>query len=157
MPPYRIQLRGPWEFEPLTRADIGPDGAIVWTTEALPPAGRAQLPASWQDVLGDFRGRVRFRRRFHRPTNLTVDDRVRIVFEAVGGSGPVSINEHEIGRLQASDKSQAFEITRLLRGNDELVVELECTSVADAQTGLYGAVLLEIREHRVVLASTPTP
>src|SRR5262245_97069 len=71
MYPHRIRLRGPWECQPLA-----PDG---------PPPRRVTLPCRWADGgLGDFRGPVRFRRRFGYPGRLDAHERVWLTFVPTG-------------------------------------------------------------------------
>lgn len=103
------------------------------------------MPASWQSLLGDFRGRVLFRRKFHRPTNLEPGEIVWLEFAGVGGTGAVRVNGHSVGTLKNGIPPQRLDVTSVLVGNDELSVELEFTS-RDPQTvgGLYGSVTLEI-------------
>lgn len=138
MPPHRIYLRGPWDCEPLA---YSADASAV----ALPSAKRTQLPASWTEVFGEFRGLARFRRKFHRPTNLAPDERVILVFEGVGGMGRVAVNGHDVGMLISRETPQRFDITPHLVGNDELVVELEFVSQdQSARGGMYGPVVLEM-------------
>ncbi|MGE5192409.1 MAG: NRDE family protein, partial [Deltaproteobacteria bacterium] len=144
--PYRILLRGPWQCEPLARAERDAAGALVWSTTGLPPAGTVRLPATWQDLFGDFRGRVRFRRRFHPPSNIEPGDRLFIVFDGFGGTGPVSVNGHYLGKLDTAAGNATFDVTGLLQVNNEIVVELEfASSAADTPPGgLIRLVALEI-------------
>src|SRR6185436_17993859 len=88
--PYRILLRGPWASEPLARATLNPDGSVVWSHVDLPPNRTVRLPAFWQELFGAFRGRIRFRRKFHPPSNIGAEDRLAIVFSSVGGGGFVA-------------------------------------------------------------------
>ena len=81
--PYRILLRGPWECEPLARAERDASGVLIWSEVGLPSAGTVRLPAPWQALFGNFRGRVRFRRRFHPPSNIEAGDRLSVAFDAV--------------------------------------------------------------------------
>jgi hypothetical protein len=143
---YRILLRGPWECEPLARAGRDAAGVLVWTAGPLPAAGTVRLPASWQDLFGDFRGRVRFRRRFHPPSNIERSDRLSIVFDAVGGTGAVTLNGYALGALDTTAGNVSFSVTGQLQINNELVVELEFTeSGAQAPPGgILGPVALEI-------------
>ncbi|MGH7129010.1 MAG: NRDE family protein, partial [Planctomycetaceae bacterium] len=80
---HRIHLRGPWDYEWLSTSA---DSRI-----AVAPAGRMKMPASWRDRFGEAAGTVRFRRRFHRPTNLEPRERVFLVFDGIGGRGSVSL------------------------------------------------------------------
>jgi hypothetical protein len=144
--PYRILLRGPWQAEPLARAERAADGSLAWTTTDLPAASTVRLPAPWQDLFGDFRGRVHFRRRFHPPSNIDAGDRLVLVFDSVGGTGRVALNGHSLGKLDAAAGNISFDVTGLLQLNNEIAVELDFTSFgADSRTGgLTNAVALEI-------------
>lgn len=146
MAPYRIQLRGPWEYVLIARAE-GDDGVqFAWDRPASPAAGQVKMPAEWRSFLGDFRGRVRFDRNFHQPTNLDPGERVFIVFGGVGGSGDVLLNGQVIGAVQTTEAPQRFDITSLLRGDNLLQVQLDFSGVAamDCPGGLYAPVALEI-------------
>jgi hypothetical protein len=141
--PYRILLRGPWKCEPLARAKRDPAGALEWSQTELPPAGTVRLPAVWHDLVGDFRGRVRFQRRFHPPSNIAPGDRLFIVLDAVAGTGPVLLNGHSLGSIEAPGGATRFEVTGLLQVNNDLVLEVEYTGAA-APGGQFGHVALEI-------------
>lgn len=152
VPAHRIQLRGPWGFTPLSAAGSGAGNPPTELGQpGMPAAGIAKMPASWQSLFGDFRGRVRFERRFHRPSNLEADESVWLVFEAVGGEGQASINGQLLGPLHTNDQPQRFEITKALQGDEHLLVELELTDGSDnpAAGGLYGPVFLEIVRNRI--------
>jgi hypothetical protein len=144
--PYRILLRGPWECEPLARAERDAAGVLVWTESRLPPPGTVRLPASWQDLFGDFRGRVRFRRRFHPPSKIEPGDRLFIVFAMIGGTGSVALNGGDLGKIRMAADRASFEVTGLLQVNNELIVDLEFTDPTDdsAVGGFGAAVALEI-------------
>lgn len=131
---HRIQLRGPWRFEPTARARCSADGQIAWSPGDLPASGTVQLPAPWSTFLETFRGRVLFRRRFHRPNNLEPHEQVDIVLEGIIGSGHVSLNGHLLGAIDAATHSFCADITALLAGNNELVVELEFVAPSDETT-----------------------
>src|SRR5262245_23713420 len=148
--PYRILLRGPWECEPMARAERDPASTMTWSENGLPAAGTVRLPASWQDLFGEFRGRVRFRRRFHTPSNIEPGDRLWIVFDATGGTGLVALNGHSLGQLDPAAGTTSFDVTGLLQINNELAVELEFTehSAQAPPGGLFGPVALEIRRAR---------
>src|SRR5689334_22515172 len=88
--PHLIRLRGPWEYEPLERYSAA-------STGDLPPPGRVDFPAAWAAALGsDFFGRVRFRRRFNRPTGLEQHERVWLVAEGVAGLIAVTLNDQPL-------------------------------------------------------------
>ncbi len=129
MYPHRIRLRGPWEYEPL--AGPGP----------LPPAGRMTMPGRWgAGPLGDFTGRVLFRRRFGYPGRIDATERVWLTFAGVEGAAAVWLNDKPLGRAAAGPFE--FEVTALLRERNELRVEVEAP---DGRGGLYGEVALEVR------------
>lgn len=132
---HRINLKGPWEYEWLTS-----------TAVEFPLAGRVKMPGDWRAAFGDAAGRVRFRRPFHRPTNLDDDERVWIAFDGVGGIGTVAINGHALGPLTTSDSPQRFDVTAHLEPNSALVVELEFDPSQNATQpgGLFASVGIEI-------------
>jgi uncharacterized protein with NRDE domain len=154
--PYRILLRGPWQSEALDPTDLAhaqfdgaePNGqwALESSTTQRPRAATVRLPASWQELFGSFRGRVRFRRKFHPPSNLTATDRLAIVFDGVAGAGTVSLNGRPLGLIAADARTARFDETGLLRSNNELQVDLEFGgSIAGASPGgLFAPVALEI-------------
>ena len=129
---HRMHLKGPWEFEPLAG-------------DHPPAAGRVKLPQSWEDAWGEFRGEIRYRRRFHRPTNLDPHERVWIVFDGVGGSARVAVNTHALGNIApGSGLPERFEITLLLQSNNELVVDVSFGADASGPGGLWAPVAIEI-------------
>jgi len=132
MYPHRIRLRGPWECEPLARADGGPP----------PPPCRMTLPCRWGEAgLPGFAGRARFRRRFGYPGRIDAYERVWLTFAAVAGTMAVRLNGTDLGRHEGPGPF-AFEVTPLLRGRNELAVEVQA---ADDRGGLWGEVALEVR------------
>jgi hypothetical protein len=140
---HYIQLRGPWEIEPVLRARLQGDGQVAWSDD-VPARFTAKLPVDPAAVLGEFRGRVRYRRRFNQPTNLSPAEKVFLSFAACRAEGIVSVNNIEVGRFAAADTTSCFDVTAALRLANVLCVEL--TSVAaDAAPGIAGAVTLEIR------------
>ena len=136
MYPHRIRLRGPWECEPLARAS-------VQTAGPLPPPGRMILPCRWgEGGLGDFAGRVRFRRRFGFPGRIDSYERVWLTFAGVEGTAEVGLNGQLLGRREGAEGPFEFEVTSLLSHRNELTVEVEA---AGGRGGLWGEVALEIR------------
>jgi beta-galactosidase/beta-glucuronidase len=144
---YRFFLRGPWQSEPLARVERDESGTLVWSGSPLPAAATVRLPASWQDLFGGFRGRVRFRRRFHPPTNVEADDRLFIVLDAVGGEGTVSLNGRFLGKTDRQERSTDYDVTGQLRPNNELEIDLEYPDFAGDRKpgGLFAPIALEIR------------
>jgi hypothetical protein len=130
--PHRIRLVGPWEYEPLARADGQP----------LPPGGRMTMPVRWQESgLTDFAGRVRFVRRFGYPGQIDDFERVWITFAGFTGRAAVSVNGEPLATDCMGESGCAFEVTRLLKFRNELTVDLE----AGPDGGLWGEVALEVR------------
>jgi uncharacterized protein with NRDE domain len=144
--PYRILLRGPWQSEPLARAERDASGNLVWSVTALPEPATVRLPASWQDLFGPFRGRIRFRRRFHPPSSIEPTDRLFIVFDSVGGFGSISLNGQPLGKIETPTGISKLEVTGLLQVNNELAIELEFTDFDSGapSAGLHAPVALEI-------------
>lgn len=144
--PYRIFLRGPWQSEPLARADRVSSGSIVWSTSSLPSPSTVRLPATWQELFGPFRGRIRFRRRFHRPTNLEPQDRVYIAFDGIGGAAAVSTNGRLLGTIDSPGGAAQFDITDVLTNENELQVDLEfgAPSGISDPGGLFAPIAVEI-------------
>ena len=157
--PHVIRLRGPWEYCPLERARLLTDGTFERSTEGLPPGGRTDVPSDWGKSLGDdFRGRVRYVRRFGCPTNLTSGDRVWLVLEAVDARADVMLNEAPLGSVTAPAGGR-FDITAALRDRNVLTVDVERLPLppeverqrraasASGPGGLVGEVRLEIAAH----------
>ncbi len=149
-----IRLRGPWEFEPLCWVLISADGTRRESVDGLPPAGRIHLPADWGLILGaDFRGRVRYTRRFGLPTNLEPHERVWLVCEGVDYFGELAVNDQFLGRVEGYERPAEFEVGPLLaeRNTLALIVELpqyEISAAAPSRPGraeLPGGAIGEIR------------
>ena len=128
--PHVIRLAGPWEYEVL-RADAG-----------APPSstsGRMQLPTAWQALLGgDFRGLIRLRRRFNRPTNLDPQETVWVVIEGSHLRCVAGLNGQSLGDLHDDAALGEFEVTSELPMHNELTIDLE-------HAGSITGVRLEIR------------
>lgn len=164
MQPHRIRLRGPWEVEWVSRSDgvagrkrqrrpgTSADRKLVRGHEdsgpATPETARVEMPAEWRELFGSQGGRVRFRRRFNKPTNLETAQRVFLVLGGVGGTGEVRLNARELGQITGEHPTLRFEITGLLQTRNDLVVELTFhpDENPDKQGGLWGLVALEIHE-----------
>ena len=143
--PHVIRLRGPWEYEPLARfstdglsidrpraqatGESTPERAVVARGDQqtdLPAPGRVQLPADWGDSLGrDFCGRVRYRRRFNRPTNLEPAERVWLVIDGVDARGDYTLNGHKLGSIDGYALPAASDITHLLAPSNVLEIDVE--------------------------------
>ncbi len=152
--PHIIRLRGPWQYEPLARTLLLPSGEVETEGGDLPPPGRIQMPADWGDSLGpDFRGRVRYQRRFGSPTGLSSGDRVELVVEAVDARGRVSVNGTSLGEIYFADPPARFDITARLLPSNLLIVEVELPRLSSespplprpGRDGLPGGLIGEVR------------
>lgn len=135
---HRIHLKGPWDFLPLESAP--PDN------QPLPAGGTVKFPAEWQAILGDFRGMVRFSRRFNRPSNLESDDRVYLALDGVGGRAEVLVNQQPVGSIESSANSGRCEITPQLQLHNLLEVNVFWQGTATDRGGLWGPIAIEIFE-----------
>ena len=155
--PHVIRLRGPWEYQPLARSVLLPDGSTQTEPGDLPPGGRLQMPADWGATLGpDFRGRVRYTRGFNWTAGLDPGDRVELVLEQADAFAEVALNGTLLGRMQIGDPATRFEIAALLQPRNELVVIVELPHLTPTSPplprrgrdslpgGLIGEVRLEI-------------
>jgi len=153
-----IRLRGPWEYKPLAHVWIGEGGVRRESVDSLPPAGRVQLPADWGATLGaEFRGRVRYERRFHLPTNLDRHERVWLVVEGIDYFGAVSLNATPLGPIVGYNHPTEFDLTGILLPRNVLTLDVELPQYASGATaperpgrerlsgGPIGEVRLEIR------------
>src|SRR5438132_3688228 len=140
MYPHRIRLRGPWECESLARLPL--NSQTEATELSLPARCTMTMPCRWgQGGLGDFAGRVRFRRRFGAPRKIGSFVRVWLTFGGVESCADVWLNGQFLGH-EDGDKVFEFEVTEALQERNELVVEVEA---AGGDGGLWGEVALEIR------------
>ena len=154
MQPHRIHLRGPWEYEWLSResklSDVGDDGqdqsGRAVGHDGIQERGRVKLPADWQTLFGLVSGQVRFRRRFGHPTNLDWDERVFLVFEGVGDAARVSLGQRLLGVILRDQQAARFEVTSFLQPRNELIVDVEFDAEDDPHRpgGLWKPVALEI-------------
>lgn len=128
-----IRLRGPWEYLPLARTWTDADAVRRESTADLPPPGRVHLPADWEATLGaDFRGRVRYTRRFGLPTNLEPHERVWLVIEGVDYFGSLALNGTSLGEIVGYQSLCEFDVTRLLAERNSLSLDVELPQVDEA-------------------------
>lgn len=149
--PHLIRLHGPWQYKPLALTQWGPSGESIDLPGELPPAGTMKIPADWNATLGpDFRGRVLYTRRFGRPTNLDVHERVDLVLHKIHGLAIVTLNARRLGELKIGDPPRRFDLTNLLHPRNELQIEVNLPSGGDGidAGGIVGEVHLEICEVR---------
>ncbi|MBI2827159.1 MAG: hypothetical protein HYX69_21010 [Planctomycetia bacterium] len=166
--PHVIRLRGPWDFEVLSRdASVGCSASTGVVEGAHrnpvlaehptsaggsqpeepvlaehPTKGRVQLPADWGETLGaDFRGRVRYRRHFNRPTGLEPHERVWLVADGVDAAGSFSLNGQPLGLIDGYAVPATSDVTDRLQPSN--VVEVDVVLPPDA--ALRGAARREPR------------
>ncbi len=149
--PHRMHLRGPWEYEWLHGPGVAPGVDRADSSAPFAKTGRVKLPGSWQSQFGAVAGAVRFRRHFHRPTNLEPHERVVIAFDGIGGTARVWLNGRALDptdRFIAEDAPELlrYEITGLLANANELVVEIDfdATATGESPGGLWGPVAIEV-------------
>lgn len=148
-----IRLHGPWQYEILSvsRQDPTIDQA------GLPTTGRIKMPADWGETLGrDFRGRVRYTRRFGRPTGLEAGDRVRLVVQRLDALGSITLNDGPPSTLLPGQRNWQHDVTTLLEPRNLLTIEVELPEEAEEEAdlkrpdrigqpgGIIGSVRLEI-------------
>lgn len=122
--PHVIRLRGPWLFEPLSRFAIA--GQVVERGDDLPAAGRVAVPADWGESLGpNFRGRVRYRRSFHRPSTLDPHERLWLIVEGADARGAVSLNGIHLGNIDGYGLWASFDVTAIIDGRNEIALDVE--------------------------------
>jgi hypothetical protein len=109
---------------------------------SLPAACRVTVPVDWSEALGsDYRGRVRFTRRFHSPTGLAQGQRVYLCVERAVTSGTISLNGRLLGAVGEAGPF-CFDVTENLAAGNMLSIEIESLDRA----GFLGSVRLEIQE-----------
>jgi beta-galactosidase/beta-glucuronidase len=102
------------------------------------------MPTTWAESLGsEFRGRVAYRRRFGKPTNLPAAERVWLVCDGATSHALLKLNGESLGSIDGPRSPAAFDITTILAERNELLAVVESTEEIG---GLTGEVRLEIRE-----------
>jgi len=154
LPPHVIRLRGPWVYQPLERQVLAGDGSVVAVAGGLPEAGRITLPDDWGKTLGgDFRGRVRYVRRFGRPSNLDRAQRVWLVCDGVDLRATCELNARALGPIEGYRRAVRFDITSELAERNELTVDVELPpldyqseqGLRPDRAGLPGGIIGEVR------------
>ena len=153
---HTIRLRGPWQIEPIARYVALGDGQFKASVENLPPATKDKMPADWSAALGsDFRGRVRYTRRFHEPAGLEELEEVWLAVAPQCSRATIALNGHSLGEVLRGEAVARSEITALLRDTNvlEIIVDhprLDATGktmescLTERAGGLTGEVWLEI-------------
>ena len=158
---HRIHLRGPWECErlvPIDRLTVLPSddlrGSDLCDHETVPTSDscRVTMPVEWRRLFEGVSGRMRFRRRFGRPTNIGPNERLFVVFDGVGGMGNVWLGQRKLGHIDNRQSTARFELTGLLEARNELIVELsfDPEQSPDQPGGLWGPVAIEIGQQSIL-------
>lgn len=159
MYPHRINLRGPWDVQPLSATRLRRDGSSEALPGPVPPPLKMRLPARWHDAgLPGFQGRVRFRRNFSWPKELASYERLWLVLLGVDWRADVFLNGEPLGSFTGPFLPHEIEITRHVRDRNELTIDVDCPKAdpLSAQQflrrgklgpggGLWGTVAVEVR------------
>jgi len=151
---HRIQLKGPWGYRPLEHdlvsknPEINADSGRPTSPQVdLPLPSTVKFPIVWADFLGDYFGTVEIRRPFNRPTNLSANERVDLIFEDSRGISEILLNGISLGNFPAIPEvteSVRFDVTTKLRLHNEIRVRVVRTGSTPAPCGIWGTVCLEI-------------
>ena len=149
-PIHRIHLKGPWDYEwfegPTGSATSAQDENLTMDYPLLKNF-RVRMPSSVQETFGNMSGRVIFRRRFQRPTNLDSNERVHIAFDGIGGRADVAVNGKTLGSLSNNSETVSFDMTEVLEHSNELSVDLTIVWDDDVEPGgLFQPVAVEIHK-----------
>jgi len=147
-PIHRMHLKGPWDYEwvegPTGQASSDEDEDMTMDSPLLTNF-RVRMPSSVQEAFGNMSGRVIFRRRFQKPTNLDSNERVHIAFDGIGGRADVSVNGTTLGSLSNNSETVSFDMTEVLEHSNELAVDLTIVWNDDVEPGgLFQPVAVEI-------------
>lgn len=146
-PVHRINLKGPWSYEWLDGPHpvAGSEERISSEDSPLLADSRVRMPSSWQSAFGSSSGRIRFRRRFQKPTNLDDNERVHMAFDGIGGSAVIAVNGRKIAEVENIESTVSYDVTRLLDPSNEVSVEISFTpDECDQPGGLSKPVVVEI-------------
>lgn len=121
---HTIQLRGPWEAKVLSR---DAPSAEVGSTQSQPDTEWHRVAwGEWSNWLGrDFRGEVRFQRRFGRPTGIWPNTKVELVIESVDWRTRISLNDRFLGSCHGAEAPWQRDITHLLLVKNRLTLEID--------------------------------
>jgi len=112
------------------------------------------LPADWRTLCGSVSGTAVLERRFNRPTGLTDQHQVRVLFAQVSGLTGVQLNGEPLAIDRTVADVQAVNITSRMQPHNRLTVEVhfDPEQNADDPGGLWQPVVLQIEEHQERLA-----
>jgi beta-galactosidase/beta-glucuronidase len=130
--PHFIRLRGPWNWQPVSRWTQNPSGEWQLTANDLPQGGAIVLPGDWNAILGENHlGSVLFTRTFRCPQAIAAAAHVSLEIEDANRQAKVELNDQLLGEIISSQLPAAytvqrcparFDITRLLRPSNLLSV-----------------------------------
>lgn len=149
---HRMNLKGPWDYEwldgPHPTSEAVSNSDVASNNEFLLAHSRVRMPSSIQDAWGDVTGRVRFQRRFQKPTNLEEHERVHIAFDGLGGQAAVSLNDEPLIKMNDLSEPHTIDVTDRIGQSNAISVELtwnaaECSS---EKGGLWKPVAIEIHQ-----------
>ena len=152
--PHTIRLAGPWQYEPLAQTVLQRDGSVLCTEGEVPPAGTIVMPSDWGGTLGPhFRGRVRYCRRFGRPSGLATADRVELVVEQVDAMGSVELNDRSLGIIAVGQTRWRYDVTSRLQPRNLLCIDVDLPQESpdspalsrQEREGLPGGLIGEVR------------
>lgn len=116
-------------------------------------SGRTQLPSDWEKTLGiEFRGLVRYERKFNPPGNLPSGERLFLIIEGVDARASVAVNGEILGVLQGTARHPEFELPRMPAEPARLMLDVELPAEAGQSTLVDPA---EMRPGRENLAGGP--
>src|SRR5262249_26352166 len=102
----------------------------------------------WGASLGrEFRGCVRYRRTFQRPTGLEPHERVWLVCEGVDARGEVQVNGQSLGSVRGYALHSQWDITALLDVRNEILLDVELAAdvLRPGREALPGGPIGEVR------------
>ena len=155
---HTIRLRGPGQLEPLERYVKNERGEYQSDTLGLPASDRWIMPADWSETMGPgFLGVVRYRRTFHRPSNLATGARVWLVVEPPLSYGLVRLAGRPVGEVEFGSPPGRFDITAMVADRNTLEIDVAHPALDDnwqpkddgsasIPGGLTGEVRLEIED-----------
>jgi len=123
---HRIRLRGPWQYQPLSRIQQSADGTFAEQTDSLPPGGTITPPLDLgQTPLGrTYRGRVRYRRRFGRPAPIGPLELIYLVVPPLSSPAEIHLNGNLLGQVDPHAAAGRFNITTQLEVRNELWIDI---------------------------------
>lgn len=126
-----IRLRGPWDYE-------------VVLSEQPNASGTQNAPIPAASLVGaDFRGVIRFQRRFGWPEKLDPDERVYLVLDTPGRMVQAELNGVPLDVGDQSCSLCEVDITTQLQRRNRLALDLELSPGSDEV--LLSGTRLEIR------------